>query len=251
MVVKIAVANNKGGPAKTETVKRLGYAFASMGYQVTLLDLDGQANLSDALGADDASPTMSQVLDGKCELVDALRIIELTGGRRLCLVRADDELNDTADDLVSKPLGILRLKQAFERCPDAHLGQIVLMDCPPNLGTLTFSAFIAATHVLIPAMPLAHSIKGVGRVLAKLEEVKQGLGHQPTVLGTLATMVRKNIKHDEGIAMLTAMDLPLLGQIPLCDAQYADGVLNAAYGYIAQLLAMRLALTPAGRVSHE
>jgi len=249
MVVKIAVANNKGGPAKTETVKRLGYAFASMGYAVTLVDIDGQANLSDALGADDASPTMSQVLDGKCEFVDAMRIIELTGGRRLCLVRADDELNDTADDLVSKPLGILRLKQAFDRCP--HPGQIVLMDCPPNLGTLTFSAFIAATHVLIPATPLKHSIKGVSRVLAKLEEVRQGLGHQPIVLGTLATMVRKTNNHDEGLAELAKMELPLLGQIPLCDATYADSVLNAAYGYIAQLLAMRLGLTPAGRVSHE
>ena len=233
----ICIANNKGGTGKTETVKRLSIAYAEQGYKVTAIDLDGQANLTDRLlGEVNGQKTITDVLEGHCLLDEAF--YSLPSNPNICLIPANGDLDDTADDMVIKPLGIMRLKNAIER---SSLEGLVLIDCPPNLGALTFSAFVTSDYVLIPAKPEPGAIKGIDRVLSKLDEVREGLGNAPAILGTIATMTRHTAQHQTGIEqMQTEGKPPCLTQIPLYGGRDMEQRLNPLYGELAKELMKRV-----------
>ena len=69
-----AVANQKGGVAKTTTVQTLGAALAELGERVLLVDLDPQACLTFAVGLDPEAltPTLHDVLLGRAKVEDAV-----------------------------------------------------------------------------------------------------------------------------------------------------------------------------------
>src|SRR5689334_24308899 len=70
----IAVANQKGGVAKTTSVASLGAAFAEHGKRVLLVDLDAQACLTFSLGVDpdEVTTSINEVLLGTVDAGDAL-----------------------------------------------------------------------------------------------------------------------------------------------------------------------------------
>ena len=63
----IAVANHKGGVGKTTTVASLGSILSKKGYNVLLIDLDAQSNLTTSLSAPTEGPTIYDALTGKVE----------------------------------------------------------------------------------------------------------------------------------------------------------------------------------------
>ena len=148
---------------------------------------------------------------------------------------ADGALDDTADDLITIPLGVLRLKNALER--EQFRDEMLLIDCPPNLGSLTFSALIAADYVIIPTTPAAWSINGVRRVSEKIEDIRGALGAAPPILGAIATMVRPTAEHTAGVKALEAPDMPrLLGTIPVRGGIDAASDLLTSYMRVAGVL---------------
>lgn len=236
------VANNKGGVGKSELTRRLLIAWARLGKRVVGIDLDGQANLSDDVGQrlgdgvtlDRAHRSITDVLEMRCELTEALTTVNLPGGASFRIAMADGELDNTADDMTTRPLAIMVLKNAIEQTED--LADILIIDCPPNLGPLTYSAFIAAGRdgrVIVPARPDEKSYKGVLRVGAKLCEIRQLLGAAPSIRGIVAGQVRDTIAHRNGLQLLAQTDLPILASIPLRDGAKADAELDAAYSALA------------------
>lgn len=238
----IAVVNNKGGVGKSELTRRLLIAWARMGLCVTGIDLDGQANLSDDIGQRlgegvtlrRANRSITDVLEMRCDLPDAITTVTMPDGS-FQIAMADGELDNTADDMTTRPLAIMVLKNAIEQAAQ-YLGGIVIIDCPPNLGPLTYSALIAAGRdgqVIIPARPDEKSYKGVLRVGAKLAEIRQLLGAAPSIRGIVAGQVRDTIAHRNGLQLLAQTGLPILASIPLRDGAKADAELDAAYSALA------------------
>jgi chromosome partitioning protein len=143
----LAVANQKGGVAKTTTVASLGAAWAELGHRVLMIDLDPQACLTFSLGYDpeDVDPSVHQVLLGEARVNEA--IVGTQEGADL--VPATIELATAEQLLLSRTGREQLLKTALK--PALRAYDFVLLDCAPSLGILTTLALTAAEQVLIPS----------------------------------------------------------------------------------------------------
>lgn len=147
MTAVVAVANHKGGVAKTTTCLSLGGAMAEQGLQVLLVDLDPQAHLTLSLGVrpEELRHTVAEALLDQRTLVAVSQETPVPG---LDLVPASSELVVLDKALYGRPGYEYRLRRALERMVVAY--DFVLMDCPPSFGTLTLNALTAADLLVIP-----------------------------------------------------------------------------------------------------
>lgn len=200
----IAVTNNKGGVGKTETTLCLGRGLAHLGYQVTLVDLDGQpGNLTHRCGVT-PDRTVADLFSGLSIGAAGVDVGDVT------LIPSDERTDELADDLVLKPLGVMRLANIL-----APLAGVILIDCPPNVGSLTFSALVAADWVITPTTPESSSLVGVSRIHEKVAEVRAHLGRAPRRLGAVAVKVRETIEHQQGMESLRKLERRILGVVPM------------------------------------
>lgn len=237
MTITIAVANNKGGTGKTTTTQFLGELLAQLGWLTILIDLDGQANLTSACEMDgwntDDTPGIAQVIRNQHSIAAALYPV----ADNLYLCPASPDLNDVADEMAVKPLQLFRLRTALEGIQ----ADVVLIDCPPNLGSLTYAALIAAQWLIVPVEPAGWAIDGLQRTADKLPEIQREIGHAPALLGAVATKVRLDLTaHRTGLGALNGLGVPVLAQIPRREGADARKQLEAAYQPVAAAVAALL-----------
>lgn len=229
----IAIVNGKGGVAKTTTTQHLGHILAERGHNVLVADIDPQANLTKRLlGTADRAPTIADVLDDGALLYEA---IVGTGCDRLSLLPSNWALDDTDSRMVIDPFGVMRLDNILR----GALGNthFVLIDCPPNLGSLTTAALIAADYVIVPVQPEASAIDGIERIQTKLADIRKALRRSPQIIGTIATIVEDVNLHRNGLGQLRRGWMPpLLGEIPKRKGVNAEGELREAYKPVADRL---------------
>ena len=182
----LAVANQKGGVAKTTTVASLGAALAELGQKVLLVDLDPQACLTFSLGIDpeDLDISVHHVLTKGLDPSEA--IIETEDG--VDLLPATIELARAEADLLTRTGREYVIRTAVE---DTEGYDWVLLDCPPSLGVLTVAALTAATGVLIPLQCETLSHRGVGQLLDTVHDVKRFTNRDLEVWGVLPDAVRR------------------------------------------------------------
>ncbi|NMK78997.1 ParA family protein, partial [Staphylococcus capitis] len=140
----LAVANQKGGVAKTTTVASLGAALAQAGKKVLLVDLDPQGCLTFSLGQDPDRLGISvhEVLLGQADIKEAL----LTTTEDLTLLPANIDLAGAEAMLLMRAGREYALKRALESLGDQF--DVVIIDCPPSLGVLTLNGLSAADSVM-------------------------------------------------------------------------------------------------------
>jgi chromosome partitioning protein len=179
----IAVANQKGGVAKTTTVHNLGSALVEAGHRVLLVDLDPQACLTYSLGIDpDAlDRSLHDVILKRCDAADVL--VESKG---LHLLPANIDLAGGEVHLLSRTGREYVLRQALAPLLDDH--DFVLIDCPPSLGILTINGLTAASEVLVPLQCETLSHRGVGQLLETIDDVRSYTNPTLAVRGVIATM---------------------------------------------------------------
>lgn len=194
MTTTLALANQKGGVAKTTSVVTLGAALAERGYAVLLVDLDPQACLTFSVGVDPEELPVSvhDVMVGTATVGEAL-------------VGTDD-----GPDLLPAAISLARVETEFAdvagrerlvaRILDTLSGQglhydWVLLDCPPTLGVLTVAALTAADGVVVPLQceTLAH--RGVGQLLDTVHDVREHTNPALEVWGLLPTMFDPRTTH--------------------------------------------------------
>ncbi|MGP0030648.1 MAG: ParA family protein [Acidimicrobiales bacterium] len=193
MVSVVAVANQKGGVAKTTTVQSLGVALAERGQRVLVVDLDPQACLTFSLGIDpeNLSVSLHDVLVRRARLADVT--LEVDGVRGLCLVPATIDLAGAEVHLLSRTGREHVLARALEPVLSAY--DVVFIDCPPSLGVLTINGLTAAESVLVPLQCEALSHRGVGQLLETVDDVRQFANEHLRVLGVIATMYDGRTTH--------------------------------------------------------
>ncbi len=194
----LAVANQKGGVAKTTTVASLGAALAEQGARVLLVDLDPQACLTFSLGIDpeDLELSVHHVLTKGLDAAEV--VIETDDG--VDLLPATIELARAEADLLTRTGREHVLKSALE---DLTTGKRaydwVLLDCPPSLGVLTVAALTAATAVLIPLQCETLSHRGVGQLLDTVHDVRRFTNRRLSVWGVLPTLYDGRTNHARAV----------------------------------------------------
>lgn len=200
-----AVANQKGGVAKTTSVHALGVAMAELGAKVLLVDLDPQASLSWACGVDPDALELSihDVLLNRAKVPDVLLELEAPAPATADGPRGVLHLVPSTIDLAGAELHLLTktgreyvLRKALAKVADRY--DRVLIDCPPSLGILTINGLTAADDVLIPLQCESLSQRGVGQLLETIEDVRDYTNPDLAVRGAIATLFdnRTRLAHD-------------------------------------------------------
>jgi chromosome partitioning protein len=204
----LAVANQKGGVAKTTTVASLGAAMAEKGRRVLLVDLDPQGCLTFSLGHDpDKLPiSVHEVLLGEVE-PDAT-LVDTSEG--MTLLPANIDLAGVEAMLLMRAGREYALKRALTKLTAEY--DVILIDCPPSLGVLTLNGLTAAGEVMVPLQceTLAH--RGVGQLLRTVADVQQITNAQLKLLGALPTLYDSRTTHSRDVLLDVAdrYDMPVL-----------------------------------------
>jgi len=190
----LAVANQKGGVAKTTTVASIGAALAELGHQVLLVDLDPQACLTFSLGVDpeDLELSVHHVLT---KGLDPGEVIIATDDG-VDLLPATIELARAEADLLTRTGREHCISAALEAIEESGIDyDWVLLDCPPSLGVLTVAALTAADGVLVPLQCETLSHRGVGQLLDTVHDVRRFTNRKLEVWGVLPTLYDGRTNH--------------------------------------------------------
>jgi chromosome partitioning protein len=194
MSTTLAVANQKGGVAKTTTVASLGAALVEQGARVLIVDLDPQACLTFSLGVDpeDVEISVHHVLTKGLAAAEAV----LSTDDGVDLLPATIELARAEADLLTRTGREYVLRAALEEL-DGY--DWVLLDCPPSLGVLTVAALTAADAVLIPLQCETLSHRGVGQLLDTVHDVRRFTNRELEVWGVLPTLYDGRTNHAKAV----------------------------------------------------
>jgi chromosome partitioning protein len=189
----IAVANQKGGVAKTTSVHCLSAALVERGQRILAIDLDPQASLTWALGVDPEALDLSihDVLLRRAKTADVLVKVG-----DLHLVPSTIDLAGAELHLLTKTGREYVLRKALQKVVDGY--DVVFIDCPPSLGILTINGLTAADEVLVPLQCETLGQRGVGQLLETIDDVRDYTNPRLKVLGAIATLfdARTNLAHE-------------------------------------------------------
>jgi chromosome partitioning protein len=176
----IAIVNFKGGSGKTTTAANLSQFLALHGYRTLAIDLDPQASLTTLFGLAPEMVTPNQTLYGALRY-DSDRspirsIIKKTYIPGLDLIPGAIELmefeHETPRILTKSPNSDLFLRRVTDELDTVDADyDLVVIDCPPQLGFLTLSALGAATSVLVTVHPQMLDVMSMGQFLTMLSEL--------------------------------------------------------------------------------
>lgn len=193
----LALANQKGGVAKTTSTLNLGVALVEFGYRVLGIDMDPQGNLtmSQGLNPEEIHPSMFNVLVQGVDIRDVIyrREIDLAASS-IDLAGADMSLSSVIgrERVLSKALLMVRDEYDF-----------ILIDTPPSLGLLTLNALTASDAVIVPVQCEYLSLRGLAQLERTLELVRDNLNPAVHIAGILPTMYDSRTIHgSEAIEIL-------------------------------------------------
>ena len=204
----LAIANQKGGVAKSTTALSLGAAMSELDRAVLLVDLDPQACLTFSLGydPDDMDPSLHDVVVGRAPLVKTV-----VQGPIVDLAPANIDLAGAEVTLLTRTGREYLLRGELEELRDSY--DVIVLDCPPSLGVMTINGLTAADEVVIPVSAEALSHRGVAQLLETIEDVRRLTNRALVVRGLVVTLFDGRTRHSRAVLadLLDRYGLPLIG----------------------------------------
>lgn len=193
----IALANQKGGVAKTTTTLNLAVALKEHGFDVLAVDLDPQGNLtmSQGMDPDSVEVSMFDVLVRGVPIGEVIRAVEV-------------DIAISSIDLAGAELalsGMIGRERALQKAllPVRGRYDYILIDTPPSLGLLTINAMTAADSVIVPVQCEYLSLRGLVQLENTLSMIRENLNPVVEIRGILPTMYDGRTLHSrEAIEML-------------------------------------------------
>lgn len=206
----ISLTNQKGGVAKTTSSFNIGVCLAQKGFKTLLVDLDPQASLTIYSGL--------EPYDYEKSIVDVLKypkqdinecIISLR--EKLDIISSRIELAGIENELLSRTARELILSKALEKVKEIY--DYIVIDCPPQLSTLTINALAASDGVVIPCKTDYLSYRGIAQLYETIETIKSYFKPDIKVLGVLATFFETRSKDDKDILEVLKEEYNVIGVI--------------------------------------
>jgi chromosome partitioning protein len=175
----IAVMNQKGGCGKTTIAINLSCAFSRLGQRVLMVDIDPQAHASIGLGIVNEQLDVTSyelLMDPGVRVDDSI----VRQGDNLSVIAASAGLSGVEQELAGRQGRERRLADKLSQLEEGAF-DVVLIDCPPSVGLLTFNALIASDEVLIPIDASFFSLHGLIQLRETLEVIEDQLDHHNRV----------------------------------------------------------------------
>lgn len=218
-----AIANQKGGVAKTTTAISLAAALTERAQAVLVVDLDPQAALTFSLGydAETLDPTLHDVVTGRASLTQT--VIQHP---EMDLAPANIDLAGAEVALLTRTGREYVVRAELEALRDTY--DVVLLDCPPSLGVLTLNGLTAADRVLIPLQCETLSHRGVSQLLELIADVQRLTNRELEIAGLIATMFDSRTRHAREIVadVESRYGLPIVGTPVRRSVRFAEAPLE-------------------------
>lgn len=199
----IALANQKGGVAKTTTTVNLGAALSKHGYRVLLIDADPQGSLTINLGEepDSFSDTLASLMEktvSETEIAAREGIYQHREG--MDFIPANMELSGLDISLVN----VMSRETVLRRYIDSIRSEYdyILIDCNPSLGMLTLNALAAADEALIPVEAQYLSARGMELLFRTINMVRKNINRRLEIAGVIITKAQSGANHPKEIAKI-------------------------------------------------
>ncbi len=181
----IAVANQKGGVAKTTTAVNLAAVLGTCGKNVLLIDGDMQGSCTSGIGVrlqKGAKSFYHCLIEG----ADALGVIQPTNCKNLSIIPSGIELAGAEIELMQMEERYTFAKEAIEPLRDWY--DYIIIDCPPSLSLITLNLLVACDTILIPMQAEYFALEGLKQLIDTVKVVKRKWNPNIAVEGLLLTM---------------------------------------------------------------
>lgn len=193
MATIIAIANEKGGVAKTTTTLSVGGALVEAGHEVLMVDLDAQANLTLALGIEPPK-TRYSIANILLESMNPIKVSRETGVHGLDIIPSNAEMGVAEKFLPTRQNYEYTLRRALRETSPLYY-DFILLDCPPFLGAVTINALTASDLLVIPTQAEFFSITALRTMMNQVRRIRATLNSSLTYRLLLTMVDRRNKTH--------------------------------------------------------